>query len=148
MDRFEEPRLDKRLSQVFHRKAPVDEVLYRERYDGWNIKHFYHFYREQHGGAHSYSWVRNTLQRAGLVKKTPARGKHRRRRERSPMVGMMPRQDGSTHEWRPDQLWDLIITFDDAASEHYAMFFVDEEGTASTCRTSQCASSPPRVDRW
>ena len=143
VNRYEEAGLDglidKRLSQVSHRKAPTDEVLrletlYRERYDGWSIKHFYSFYRDRHGGTRSYTWVRNTLQAAGLVKKAPGRGKHRRRRERAPMRGMMLHQDGSTHQWVPGQYWDLIITLDDATSEHYAMFFVEEEGTASSFR--------------
>jgi len=129
IDRYQEAGLDglidKRLSQVSHRKAPVDEVLrlealYKERYDGWSIKHFYSFYRSHHGGTRSYTWVRNTLQAAGLVKKAPGRGKHRRRRERAPMRGMMLYQDGSTHEWVPGQSWDLIITLDDATSEHYS----------------------------
>ncbi len=129
--------IDKRLNQVSHRKAPVDEVLrlealYKERYDGWSIKHFYQFYKENHEGTRSYTWVRNTLQKAGLVQKAPAKGKHRRRRERAPMKGMMLHQDGSTHEWVPGQHWDLIITLDDATSEHYSMFFVEEEGTASS----------------
>ena len=43
----------------------------------------------------------------------------------------MIHQDGSTHEWVAGQKWDLIVTLDDATSEHYSMFFVDEEGTAS-----------------
>ena len=47
--------VDKRLGQVSARRAPVDEVvrteaLYRERYEGWNVKHFYSFYRRVHGG--------------------------------------------------------------------------------------------------
>ena len=33
-----------------------------------------------------------------------------------------------------DQLWDLIVTMDDATSEHYSMFFVEEEGTGSSFR--------------
>jgi hypothetical protein len=32
------------------------------------------------------------------------------------------------------QQWDLIVTMDDATSEHYSMFFVEEEGTASSFR--------------
>lgn len=43
-------------------------------------------------------------------------------------------QDGSTHEWVPGKMWDLIITIDDATSEHYSMFFVEKEGTASSFR--------------
>lgn len=45
---------------------------------------------------------------------------------------MLIHQDGSTHEWVPDQKWDLIVTMDDATSEHYSMFFVEEEGTRSS----------------
>ena len=141
VDRYEDEGLDgladKRMSQVSARRAPVDEVLrtetlYRERYDGWNVKHFYSFYRREHAGVRSYTWVKNTLQRAGLVAKAPGRGKHRRRRERSPLEGMMLHQDGSTHEWVSGQHWDLIITLDDATSQHDSIFFVEEEGTASS----------------
>lgn len=50
IDRYEEAGLegliDKRLEQVSSRRAPVDEVFklkewYRQRYTGWNVKHFY-----------------------------------------------------------------------------------------------------------
>jgi hypothetical protein len=47
---------------------------------------------------------------------------------------MMIHQDGSRHEWVPGRQWDLIVTMDDATSEHYSMFFVEEEGTASSFR--------------
>jgi hypothetical protein len=143
INRYEEEGLDglidKRLSQVSHRRAPVDEVmklteLYKNRYDGFNVKHFYSFYRYHHEGSRSYTWVKNTLQTNQLVKKAPKRGKHRKRRPRAPYPGMMLHQDGSTHEWVEGKKWDLIITFDDATSEHYSMFFADEEGTASSFR--------------
>lgn len=45
---------------------------------------------------------------------------------------MMIHQDGSTHEWVPGQVWDLIVTMDDANSEIYSAFFVEEEGTLSS----------------
>jgi hypothetical protein len=54
------------------------------------------------------------------------------RRERAPISGMMLHQDGSNHEWVPGKKWDLIVTMDDATSEHYSMFFVAEEGTVSS----------------
>lgn len=146
IDRYEEAGLeglqDKRLSQVSHRRAPVDEVvrlqaLYRERYRHWNVKHFHQFYRDRHEGARSYTWVKNRLQEAALVEKAPSRGKHRKRRERAPLPGMMLHQDASTHEWVPGQKWDLVVTMDDATSEHYSMCFVEEEGTASSFRGVQ-----------
>ena len=127
---------DKRLTQASFRRAPVDEVVavanrYNHRYRGWNVKHFYSKYQKD-GGQRSYSWVKNTLQSSGLVPKVSKRGVHRKHRERSPLAGMMLHQDGSKHEWVPGKKWDLIVTMDDATNEHYSMFFVDEEGTASS----------------
>lgn len=143
LDRFHEAGveglIDKRLSQVSQRRAPVDEVmatvgLYRSRYRGWNVKHFYAWYCRDHAGQRSYTWVKNTLQAEGVVSRAPKRGTHRKRRERSPLPGMMIHQDGSTHEWVSGQKWDLIVTMDDATNEQYSMFFVEEEGTLSSFR--------------
>jgi transposase len=130
--------LDKRLTQASSRRAPVDEVMevisqYKSSYRGWNVKHFYSFYKKG-GGLRSYSWVKNELQSARLVLKVKKKGVHRKRREPSPLPGMMLHQDGSTHEWVEGKKWDLIVTMDDATNEHYSMFFVEEEGTASSFR--------------
>ena len=130
---------DRRLSMESMRKAPVDEVfklvqLYRERYFGFTVKHFYSWYQRAHGGGRSYTWVKNTLQTKGVVKKAPRRGAHRKKRPRSPYPGMMLHQDGSKHQWVEGQMWDLIITLDDATSEHYSMFFMQEEGLWSSFR--------------
>ena len=128
--------IDRRLDLVSNRRAPVDEVMalterYRSRHSGWNVKHFHGWYRRS-GGARSYTWVKKHLQQAKLVPKAEKRGAHRKRRERSALPGMMIHQDGSTHEWVAGHKWDLIVTMDDATSEHYSMFFVEEEGTASS----------------
>jgi transposase len=142
IDRYEDEGLeglaDKRMNQMSHRRAPVDEVLrlvdgYRKRHDGWNAKHFDAWYKRD-GGGRSYTWVKKQLQDAELVPKSAQRGKHRKKRERSPLPGMMLHQDGSTHQWVPGQQWDLIVTMDDATNEHYSMFFVDEGGTQSSFR--------------
>jgi hypothetical protein len=128
--------IDHRLDQASNRRAPVDEVMalteqYRSQHSGWNVKHFHSWYRRE-GGTRSYTWVKKRLQEGQLVPTGKQRGAHRRRRERSPLPGMMIHQDGSTHEWIAGQKWDLIVTLDDSTSEHYSMFFVDEEGTASS----------------
>ena len=48
---------------------------------------------------------------------------------------MMLHQDGSKHAWLAGQpALDLIITMDDATSELYSAFLVDEEGTLSSFR--------------
>jgi transposase len=128
--------IDKRLEQISHRRAPVDEVIslterYRKRHLGWNVKHFHSWYKRD-GGTRSYTWVKQRLQESGLVKKAPGKGKHRKRRESMPLPGMMIHQDGSTHQWVTGCSWDLIVTMDDATNEHYHMAFVDQEGTASS----------------
>jgi hypothetical protein len=46
---------------------------------------------------------------------------------------MLLHQDGSRHAWIEGMpAMDLIVTMDDATSEIYSMFLVEEEGTAST----------------
>jgi len=128
--------IDLRLEQASNRRAPVDEVMalteqYRRQHVGWNVKHFHRWYQRD-GGTRSYTWVKKRLQEAELVPKAEKRGAHRKRRERAALPGMLIHQDGSNHEWIAGQRWDLIVTLDDATSEHYAMVFVDEEGTASS----------------
>ena len=129
---------DRRLSRASHRAAPVDEVMrmvdrYRTRHEGWNVRHFYSWYRRD-GGTRSYGWVKDHLQKAGAVPRSKGRGKHRKRREPAAWPGMLLHQDGSDHEWVAGARWDLIVTMDDATSEHYSMFFCGEEGTWSSFR--------------
>lgn len=133
---------DKRLCQLSHRRASADEVmkvidLYQARYQGWNVKHFYSWYKTDHDGRRSYTWVKLKLQEAKAVSKAPKKGAHRKRRERAPFPGMMLHQDASSSEWIKGQKWDLVITLDDANSEHYDMRFVDEEGTQSSFQSTQ-----------
>ena len=109
-------------------------TLYETRYTGWTVKHFHERWHTEHGGTRSYSWTKKTLQAAGQVARAPRRGAHRKKRPRKPLPGMMLHQDGSTHEWVPGCQWDLIVTLDDATTEIYSAFFVEEEGTLSSLR--------------
>jgi transposase len=133
---------DRRLGRASARAVPVDEALrmvtwYETRYTGWTVKHFHERWQQEHGGTRSYTWTKKTLQAAGHVARAPRRGAHRKKRPRKPLPGMMLHQDGSTHEWVPGCQWDLIVTMDDATSELYSAFFVDEEGTMSSFRGLQ-----------
>ncbi len=130
---------DRRLGKVSARRAGVDEVaevlaLFDTRYFDFTAKHFHDKLMSEHGFTRSYNWLRLTLQAHGRTSPAPRRGAHRRKRPRRPMVGMMLHQDGSSHEWVAGQVWDLIVTMDDATSEIYSAFFVDEEGTMSSFR--------------
>jgi len=52
-------------------RSTVDKVLalYRDQYFDFNVKHFHQKLRFEHGIQLSYTWVKQTLQAAGLVKK-------------------------------------------------------------------------------
>jgi transposase len=82
IDRYEEEGLDglidKRLDQVSHRRAPVDEVMrlvdrYRKSHKGWNARHFYAWYQGD-GAQCSYTWLKTRLQEAKRVPKAAQRG--------------------------------------------------------------------------
>jgi transposase len=127
--------VDRRKGRPSDKRVPlarVEEVLrlYREEYFDLNIRHFHEKLSEKHGIELSYTWVQKALQGAGLVARGRRRGKHRRRRERRPMAGMLLHIDGSKHRWFGDERWyDLIVILDDATSEIYYAQLVEEEST-------------------
>lgn len=104
------------------KRAPVAEVerilrLYRERYRGFNGRHFYQLARREHAVTLSYTFVKRLLQQAGLLPKYRARGRHRRRREPRPCFGELLHLDGSRHVWLalvPDSRPTLLAVVDDA----------------------------------
>ncbi len=132
--------LDQRLGKASGKRVPIDradevEALYRERYQGFTVKHFHEHLVKDHGFGWGYTWTKLHLQWKGLVAKAPRKGAHRRRRERRPLPGMMLHQDGSRHAWlEGGPALDLVVTLDDATGAIYSAFLVEEEGTASTFR--------------
>ncbi len=72
VDRFDEAGMeglrDQWLSQVSHRRAPVDEVMrlvdrYQRFHSGWNVRHV-HAWCRRNGGLRSDTWVKKQLQTA------------------------------------------------------------------------------------
>ncbi len=143
-DRYDEDGaaglVDRRLGKASGRRVPVDraeevERLYRERYQGFTVKHFHEHLVKDHGFGWGYTWLKLHLQWMGVVARAPRKGAHRRKRERRPLPGMMLHQDGSRHAWlEGEPALDLIVTLDDATGAIYSAFLVEEEGTASTFR--------------
>jgi transposase len=127
--------VDRRKGKPSERRVPlatVEEVLrlYQEVYFDLNMRHFREKLEEEHDIHLSYTWVQKALQGAGLVARGRRRCKHRRRRERRPMAGMLLHIDGSKHQWFGDERWyDLIVILDDATSEIYYAQLVEEEST-------------------
>ena len=110
----------------------VEEVLrlYKEQYFDFNVRHFHEKLSSEHDIHLSYTWVKQALQGAGLVKTRRKRGKHRKRRPRRPLPGMMLHIDGSQHRWFNDDRWyDLLVIMDDATSEIYYAQLVEQEST-------------------
>src|SRR6202167_2041810 len=132
--------LDRRLCRPSPKRVPADdeaeiERLYRTRYRGFTARHFHDLLVRDRLFRWSYTWTKLFLQSKGLLDKAPRRGVHRRKRPRRPLPGMMLHQDGSRHAWLVGQTaMDLIVTMDDATSEIYSGFLVEEEGQASTFR--------------
>src|SRR5512137_2030465 len=126
---------DRRRQMPSPRRAPAGEVervlrLYRERYRGFNVRHFHQIAQREHAVRLSYSWVKDALQLAGLVPKHRARGRHRRRREPRACFGELLHIDGSPHAWfalAPTQRPTLIAVPDDATNRVlYAQFWEAE----------------------
>src|SRR6516225_4981922 len=128
---------DRRRGKPSPKRVPVQRVeqvlgWYREKYFDFNVQHFYEKLHSEHGRELSYTWVKQALQGAGLVGRGRKRGKHRKRRERRPLPGMLLHIDGSRHRWFQDERWyDLIVILDDASSEIYYAQLVEEESTAT-----------------
>jgi hypothetical protein len=116
--------VDRRRGRPSPRRTPVPELerileLYRERYFGFNARHFFQTVRREHGVTLSYTCVKQLLQAARLIQKRRSRGRHRRRRERKPRFGQMLHLDGSRHGWLalvPQERQTLIQIVDDATS--------------------------------
>jgi transposase len=138
--------VDKRLLRPSIRCVPPGQVeavlrLYRERYTGFNVRHFHQIAQREHGVTVSYSFVKQTLQTAGLVKKQRARGRHRRRREPRACFGELLHLDGSTHPWlarRPDARSCLIAVPDDATNRvlHAALYPSESAHAVMTALTA------------
>ena len=131
--------IDRRLLRPSKRRVPPLQVelvlrLYRERYAGFNIRHFHQIARREHGVTVSYSFVKQTLQAARLVKKHRTRGRHRRRREPRACFGELLHIDGSPHAWlalRPEERSVLIAVVDDATKRVvYAQLWPGETAVA------------------
>lgn len=128
---------DRRRGKPSPKRVPLAQVeqvlgLYRDRYFDLNVQHFHEKLREEHKLELSYTWVKQALQGAGLVKPGRKRGSHRKQRARRPLPGMLLHIDGSQHRWFQDERWyDLIVILDDANNQIYYAQLVEEESTVT-----------------
>jgi len=129
---------DRRRKRPSPKKVPVETVekvlkLYREKYFDFNMSHFYDKLRKEHNIKLSYNWVRLALEKASLIQKRKRRDKHRKRRPRKPLIGMMLHMDGSPHDWFGNGTeYDIVTVSDDANNQLYDIELVNEEDSL-TC---------------
>lgn len=105
--------------------------LYRKVYRGFNITHFTEKLNEVEGIEISRETVRKHLRHHNLIGEKRRAPRHRSRRERMPMTGMMLQHDTSEHDWlegRGPQV-KLIASIDDATNEVPYGLFVVSDGT-------------------
>jgi hypothetical protein len=105
--------------------------LFRSVYRGFNITHFTEKLNEVERISISRETVRKNLREHHVIGQMRRPPKHRSRRERMPMVGMMLQHDTSEHDWlegrRPKLK--LIACIDDANNEVPYALFVEADGT-------------------
>jgi len=86
---------DRRVGRPSPRRAPAAELarmlgLYREHYREFSVKHFHEAMVRTHAYTLSYTVTKHALQSAGLMALCEHnRGKHRKRRVRRPLPGML-----------------------------------------------------------
>jgi len=129
---------DRRNQTPSPKRVPFEQVefvlkLFKEKYFDFNVKHFHEKLLSDYGIQLSYPWVKKALQTAGYIPIYKRGKKHRMRRERRPLRGMLLHLDASKHAWitGSQTQWDLIVIMDDATNEVYYAEFVPEESTAS-----------------
>ena len=131
--------IDHRLGKASSKWVPVDrpeEVgrLYRERYQGFTVKHFQEHLVKDHGFGWGYIWTKLHLQWTGVVAKAPRKGASQEARAAA-VAGHDAASGRSRHEWLAGQpALDLTVTLDEATGAIYSAFLIEEEGTASTIR--------------
>lgn len=83
--------------------------------------------------------VRQTMIKEGLWKQKERRLKHRKRRERKPMLGMMIQLDGSPHDWFEGRAGKctLLVFIDDATSKILWLEFAESESVMSLMQSTK-----------
>lgn len=112
--------------------------LARGKYRGFNDQHLQEKLAEEEGIELSRSTVRRLLRAASIAPARKRRSpRHRSRRERKPMAGMMILWDGSRHAWLEDRgpMLCLMGAIDDATGELLpGAHFVEQESAAGYLR--------------
>jgi transposase len=107
--------------------------LVKARYRDYNNQHVTEKLAEEHGIGVSVSTVRRIRLEAGIASPRKRRApKHRQKRERYPMEGMVLQTDASIHDWlegRGPRLA-LVVYIDDATNEVPGAVFREEEDAA------------------
>jgi len=113
--------LEDRRARPSHRRASDRERgallrLYADECPGGTVLRFFRQYTTKHGGKRSYAWVKNCLQQAGLVSKSPGRTTQHEPQPRAAAEGELIHYCVERYSWVPPLQSDLCVTFDDATN--------------------------------
>jgi transposase len=103
--------IDRRRGRMSGRRVPVDRIewvleQYRTHYFDFTVKHFHERLQTERGFELSYTWVKDRLQAAGLVRPAPKRSAHRKKRPRRPCrARCCSRTARGTPAWRGSRPW-------------------------------------------
>ena len=114
--------------------APVKKTilnLYSTTYKDYNCSHFAETLKEEHDISVSMEFVRTLLLNANLRTKSRKHPKHRTRRDRMTMEGLLIQMDTSEHDWFQGRapIAFLIAAIDDATGNVPYALFVDSDST-------------------
>jgi hypothetical protein len=93
---------DRRRGIPSPKRVPLKTVeqvlrLYQEKYFDFNVPHFHKKLSSDHDIHLSYTWVKQVLQGAALVRTRRKRDKNRKRRPRRALPGMLLHIEASQH---------------------------------------------------
>lgn len=125
----------RRAPNATQERIAADAVhLARTKYEGANHTHLSELLSEREGIEIGRTTLRRILVKAGLSSPRSRRPpKHRVRRQRMPMAGMLIQLDGSHHPWLGEQMppFTLLIAVDDATGMVTGALFCQQEDALS-----------------
>ncbi|MDR1657115.1 MAG: ISNCY family transposase [Deltaproteobacteria bacterium] len=121
--------INKNTGQAGHHRKPEEEKdkilkFHRDLYPDAGPTFFADLLKENHQLSVSHETLRLWLDEDGQRESTPAKPRHRRRRDRKPCLGSMVQLDTSVHDWfRTGENSYLILFIDDATNTIDGRFY-------------------------
>ena len=134
-DGLADRRLRPSPRRASHEEVIALEELYAAKYRSLSVRRFYREYQNAYDGTRSYTWVKNTLQQSGLVRKRPQNTSQQELVRQQATEGVLLHQCVCRFAWSAGQAWNLVVIIDDATHRVHSGFFVTEDTIWSRYRS-------------